>query len=232
MTSLICPIRARLFPGVLTDLVLSFRQLAQLIEGNNSFSDLLDIGKDLQNILDPKVDKIYAGDIYTTISIMKVLNREANRTMYTNISNEDLTRFLEVRALNSWRKFTAGYVRHQDKWYIFSSILRRRFLTAGLARVALSFSFEECLDIQQVNWNNSGAFLHHLKTTRFIEEHRVAFPITTARKDKRRTSITQRDSSKEWSQLTCWLGSNNYGLFPFVCPFAEHGWSGEQLASP
>jgi len=76
-------------------------KLAQLIEGNYSFSDLLDIGQDLQNILDPKVDKIYAGDIYTTISIMKVLNREANRTMYTNISNEDLTRFLEVRALTS-----------------------------------------------------------------------------------------------------------------------------------
>ena len=101
LTSLICPIRARLFPGVLTDLVLSFRQLAQMIEGNYSFSDLLDVGKDLQNILNPKVDKIYAGDIYTTISIMKVLNREANRTMYTNISNEDLTRFLEVRALSS-----------------------------------------------------------------------------------------------------------------------------------
>lgn len=57
---------------------------------------MLDIGKGLRNILDPKIDKIYAGDIYASIDIMNVLNREANRTMQ-NVTKEELTCYLEVR---------------------------------------------------------------------------------------------------------------------------------------
>ena len=45
--------------------------------------------------MDPKIDKIYAGDIYASIDIMNVLNREANRTMQ-NVTKVELTCYLEV----------------------------------------------------------------------------------------------------------------------------------------
>ena len=67
------------------------------------FSDLLEVSKELRNILDPRVDKIYAGDIYATIDIMAILTQQTNGTMQ-NVTKDELTCFLEVRILinNFW----------------------------------------------------------------------------------------------------------------------------------
>ena len=85
--------------SLLTELIMLFSQLEQLLKENFSFSDLLDIGKDLRNVLDPNVDKIYAGDIHASINIMNTLTQEASRMMHPNIAKEDLACFLEVRGL-------------------------------------------------------------------------------------------------------------------------------------
>lgn len=67
-----------------------------MIKGNVSFSYLLYIAKELQDGLDPRLDKIYSGDIFAAVDIMNTLNQLANGTM-KNITKEELTAFLEVR---------------------------------------------------------------------------------------------------------------------------------------
>ena len=66
-----------------------------MLKGDVSFSDLLSISKELRNILDPKVDKIYAGDIFVAIDIMDTLNQKITVTM-TNITKQELADILQV----------------------------------------------------------------------------------------------------------------------------------------
>lgn len=71
-------------------------QLSILLKGDVSFSDFLAIGKELRNILDPKVDKIYAGDIFAAVDIMNTLNERVSGLM-KNITKDELSNFLEVK---------------------------------------------------------------------------------------------------------------------------------------
>lgn len=73
-------------------------QLEILLKGDVTFTDLLKISKELRDILDPKVDKIYAGDIFAAVDIMNILNQQTSGTM-KNITKEELTDFLEVRII-------------------------------------------------------------------------------------------------------------------------------------
>ena len=66
-----------------------------MLKGDVSFSDLLYISKELRIILDPKVDKIYAGDIFVAIDIMDSLNRQISATL-TNVTKQELSDFLQV----------------------------------------------------------------------------------------------------------------------------------------
>lgn len=69
-----------------------------MLKEDVKFSDLLEVSKELRNSLDPRVDKIYAGDIYATIDIMAILTQQTNGTMQ-NVPKDELTCFLEVRTL-------------------------------------------------------------------------------------------------------------------------------------
>lgn len=73
-------------------------QLEILLKGDVTFTDLLKLSKELRDILDPKVDKIYAGDIFAAVDIMNILNQQTSGTM-KNITKEELTDFLEVRII-------------------------------------------------------------------------------------------------------------------------------------
>lgn len=73
-------------------------QLEILLKADVTFTDLLKISKELRDILDPKVDKIYAGDIFAAVDIMNILNQQTSGTM-KNITKEELTDFLEVRII-------------------------------------------------------------------------------------------------------------------------------------
>lgn len=71
------------------------RQAEELLKGEVSFSDLLHISEELRNILDPKVDKIYAGDIFVAVDIMDTLNQKITVAL-TNITKQELSDFLQV----------------------------------------------------------------------------------------------------------------------------------------
>lgn len=66
-----------------------------MLKGDVSFTDLLSISKELRSILDPNVDKIYAGDIFVAVDIMDTLNQQISVTM-TNITEQELSDFLQV----------------------------------------------------------------------------------------------------------------------------------------
>ena len=69
-----------------------------MLKGDVSFSDLLSISKELRNILDPNVDKIYAGDIFVAVDIMDTLNQLISVTM-ANTTQQELSDFLQVWSL-------------------------------------------------------------------------------------------------------------------------------------
>lgn len=71
------------------------QKFSKLLKGEPSFSDLLGIGWELRHILDPKVDKIYAGDIFAAVDIMNDLNERITYLM-KNITKDELTNFLEI----------------------------------------------------------------------------------------------------------------------------------------
>ena len=71
------------------------RQAATMLKGDVSFTDLLSISKELRSVLDPNVDKIYAGDIFVAVDIMDALNQQISVTM-TNITKQELSDFLQV----------------------------------------------------------------------------------------------------------------------------------------
>ena len=81
------------------------RQAATLLEGDVSFSDLVSISKELRYILDPKVDKIYAGDIFVAVDIMDTLNQQISDTV-TNVTKQELSDFLQVCPLLNLTNFS------------------------------------------------------------------------------------------------------------------------------
>lgn len=76
-----------------------------MLKGDVSFSDLLHISKELRNILDPKVDKIYAGDIFVAVDVMDTLNQQISATM-TNVTKQELSDFLQVWSIINLTNFS------------------------------------------------------------------------------------------------------------------------------
>ena len=76
-----------------------------MLKGDVIFFDLLYISKELRNILDPKVDKIYAGDIFVAVDIMDTLNQHISDAM-TNVTKRELSDFLQVLSLISLTNFS------------------------------------------------------------------------------------------------------------------------------
>lgn len=76
-----------------------------MLKGDVSFADLLHISKELGNILDPLVDKIYAGDIFVAVDIMETLNQQISGAM-TNVTKQELSDFLQVWSVINLTNFS------------------------------------------------------------------------------------------------------------------------------